>query len=757
MQKIKKLSIYDLNPRYFKDQDGDGKGDLRGLANKFSYLDFLGVETIMLQDVIGTGDKTTTENFKTIASDIGTVNDLTLVISHAQKYGIKVFIELKIGSINEQHAWFKNATVDKTEEFESVVEFSAKKDHDTQDVQYKFDNNVQGYYPINEQTSEIPLNWKSEYVLKAFLDVIKFWTSLGISGFVFRDFEYVGDKSRSELMNIDTLREMRKFYNTIKEVDHEIYVIGKSDIIELKDAQALVTGTTQIFDYFQSTKVSRTGADGKFLNDQITKFSPKKLFKKVNTIAKLPSSIVSLGSELTGRITSRWGDDGQFNAESAKSLAMLSMLSPASFATYYGDELGMKNIQLTHLDDFQDEDLEMRKKIAIENKISEKDFMDAQVLQAPINARSLMAWNEGKNSGFSIAAKTVTPVSADYYLNNVEFQFNEKNSILNFNKRLIAFVKSGKFKSLLEKATFKASVTLSGVEKFSYVSEDGEWLTAFINLSESRKMITKPKAGEVIFSSYADKDYNELPKALEPFESIVIVEGAGFPSLKFDKPVKAPAEVKITETATINIRVDSPEVKETEEEIKKKEVSKEKSEENKEKAAAQAAKEKEKLLAEREKAKEEERKAREKAKEDAAIAKEQARLEKEKQKTQIIKLKAKEKEEKLKAKEEARIAKEKERIAKEEMVKKLAQEAEEKARKAQEESAKAEKTVKQIEKTKEQEKAKQIAIKKEEDKTLKAKVSKDERTKLTEKEIAATVQIDIDDIDDIDEFLNQNK
>ena len=756
MQKIKKISIYDLNPRYFKDHNGDGVGDLRGLANKFSYLDFLGVEALILQDVIGTTGKTTTENFKTVADDIGTVNDLTLVLSHAAKYGIKVFIELKIGSINENHAWFKNATVDKTEEFETIVEFSAKKEDDTKEVKFKFDNSVQGYYPVNEQTSEIPLNWKSEYVLKAFLDVIKYWTNLGISGFVFRDFEYVADKNREELMNIDTLREMRKFYNTIKEVNHEILVIGKSSIIDLKDAQALISGTTQIFDYFQSTKVSTTGVDGKFGNDVINKFNPKKLFKRMNAIAHKPGFIVSLGSELTGRITSRWGDDGQFNAESAKTLSLITHLTPASSTFYYSDELGAKNIQLTHLDDFQDENLEMRKKIALENKITEKEFMDAQVLQAPINGRSLMAWNEGKNGGFSIAPKTITPVSADFYLNNVEFQFNEKNSILNFNKRLIAFTKSSKFKSLLEKATFKFSTLLSGVLKCTYQADNGEWLTLFANLSDGKKMFPKPKAGSVIFSSYAEKDYNEIPKALEAFESIVMVEGEGFPSLKSEKPAKAPAEVKVTETATVNIRTEMPEIIDPEVE-KAEKANKEKTAVDKEKDAVDRQKAKEAEKAAREKEAEKARAEKEKAREEALKAKEAARLEKEKQKTQIIELKQKEKNEKLKAKEAARIAKEKERIAKEEMVQRLAKEAEDKAKKAQEEAAKADQKVQKIESQKEQEKAKQIAIKKEKDKTLKSKVSADERTKLTEAEIASTVQIDIDDIDDIDEFLNQNK
>lgn len=70
---------------------------------------------------------------------------------------------------------------------------------------------------------------------------------------------------------------------------------------------------------------------------------------------------------------------------------MLLMLTKGSSSIYYGDEIGTPNIGLTHLDNFQDEDLSERKRVAYAAKISEKEFMDAQVLQNPINARALMA------------------------------------------------------------------------------------------------------------------------------------------------------------------------------------------------------------------------------------------------------------------------------------------------------------------------------------------------------------------------------
>jgi alpha-glucosidase len=41
-------AIYQIYPRSFADSDGDGVGDLRGVASRLDHLDALGVEAIWL-------------------------------------------------------------------------------------------------------------------------------------------------------------------------------------------------------------------------------------------------------------------------------------------------------------------------------------------------------------------------------------------------------------------------------------------------------------------------------------------------------------------------------------------------------------------------------------------------------------------------------------------------------------------------------------------------------------------------------------
>ena len=393
-----------------------------------------------------------------------------------------------------------------------------------QGYEAKYNEELNAYYPINERTREIPLNWESKLVANKFIDIIKFWDNLGVSGFVFKDFEYIEDKTKTIVMGEATLKELRRFYNAIKEVNDDIYVIGKSNIIEINNIDQYTDGITKVFDYFQTEKVSKIGTNDKYGNDVIGKFSPRKLASVISMIGNNNANILSFGSENNGRFVSRWGDDGQFHVESAKAFALLNHLLPSSSTIYYGDELGARNIGLTHLDDFQDEALELRKQNLREMKISEKEFMDAQVLQGPINGRSLMMWNANKNGGFSVSNKTVTPSSVGYKTNNVEIQYKDQDSVFNFYRKLFKLIKTPQNGLIIKKGEYKVSsmVSVGGVIKTSIRHNNKEIIT-FVNVSQSdRKIIRIPKEGKVILSTYAFKEYDQLPKKLQPFEGIVI-------------------------------------------------------------------------------------------------------------------------------------------------------------------------------------------------------------------------------------------
>ncbi len=522
----KKMVFYEVNPKYFKDYSGDGHGDLRGLSNKMDYFKYLGVDALILPNILSAYSDDAIQDYTKIAKSYGTISDLQRAISIAKTNKIKIIVELNIGSIKETHKWFKNA-LEENVSFEEIVDFKNNKEENiNKEEKYKYTNKTKSYYVINEKTQEVSLNWANEETMRKFIEVVKFWNDLGVNGFTFTNFEQINYRgTEGEIMSSDTLKTLRQLYISIKEINDNIMIIGKSNVLNYKDAKRFTLGATKVFDYTKLTTTSMLGTSKQYGNDQVGRFSQFALAKDLKASVGSNNNIVSFGSDKTGRITSRWGDEGQYNAESAKALGMLLLTTSSSSSIFYADELGAKNIGLNHLDDFQDATLHERKRALSDKKIKETKFMDAQVLQNPINTKSLMAWNKEKNGGFSHNEKTITPVSSSYKQINVELQYNDKTSPLNFYKKLINLSRTSTFKDVFNFGSYKISNQFgAGVIHVIRKFKDKE-IHIMVNLSNKPKYIIPPKmGGKVHLSTYGYKTYPELPKLLDQFEGILITK-----------------------------------------------------------------------------------------------------------------------------------------------------------------------------------------------------------------------------------------
>ncbi len=517
MENIKKISIYNLNVKYFNDSNNDGIGDLKGLLKKIDYFTFLNIDALILNDILSSESNEKNQNFTSISNQVGTIDDFEKIIKKCKKIGIKIFIEMNLGSIKKQHKWFKDSEKNEKKDF---VEFK-KKETEINGVA-KFNENNNKYYLVNEITQEIPINWNSSIVSKNFIKIIKYWINLKIDGFVFKNFENIHSKEKT--MSKNTLLELKKIYKAIKEINDNIFTIAKSKLIDYKLVNKYTLGSKKIFDYFICSQISLLGTHKKYGNDLIGKFYPHKLNKIISILGKNPTNILAFGNELSGRINSRWGDPGQYNSEAAKTICLLNLMTKASSSIYYSDELGAKNIGLTFLDDFQDKTLNLRKTNFFDIKIKEKDFMAAQVLQNPINARTLMLWNNKRNSGFSLANKTITPVSEGYIHNNVEVQFKNKNSILNFYKNVNEFLKNKKFSNVIKNGKLIISNYFFnlGIIKYKYELNKKKIIIISNFSLIKKKILITPKIKNIILSSYTNKKYHEFPSWLEAYETLLI-------------------------------------------------------------------------------------------------------------------------------------------------------------------------------------------------------------------------------------------
>jgi alpha-amylase len=101
-------TVYEIWPRSFKDSDGDGHGDFRGMIEKLDYLKGLGVDAIWLTPVFEAPSYHgyDFQDFYAIEKDYGTMADFEAFVAESHKRGIKVILDLVINHISDQHEWF---------------------------------------------------------------------------------------------------------------------------------------------------------------------------------------------------------------------------------------------------------------------------------------------------------------------------------------------------------------------------------------------------------------------------------------------------------------------------------------------------------------------------------------------------------------------------------------------------------------------------------------------------------------------------
>ncbi len=110
---LEKAVFYQIYPQSFKDTDGDGIGDVKGIIEKLDYVQSLGCNALWLNPCFESAFKDAgydVIDYYKVAPRYGTNNDLKKLFQEAHKRGIKVCLDLVAGHTSDQHPWFKKST-----------------------------------------------------------------------------------------------------------------------------------------------------------------------------------------------------------------------------------------------------------------------------------------------------------------------------------------------------------------------------------------------------------------------------------------------------------------------------------------------------------------------------------------------------------------------------------------------------------------------------------------------------------------------
>ena len=104
--------IYEIYPRSFQDSNGDGIGDLNGIAQRLDYLKALGVDAIWIGPMYPSPQVDfgyDISDYENVDPQYGTLADFDHLVSEARLRGIRILLDMVLNHTSDQHPWFVGA------------------------------------------------------------------------------------------------------------------------------------------------------------------------------------------------------------------------------------------------------------------------------------------------------------------------------------------------------------------------------------------------------------------------------------------------------------------------------------------------------------------------------------------------------------------------------------------------------------------------------------------------------------------------
>ncbi len=218
--------IYEVRVRSYYDQNGDGLGDLAGLAEKLDYLQDLGVTALWLLPLCPSplrDDGYDISDYYDVHPEVGTLNDFKRFLEEAHRRGLRVITELVLNHTSDQHPWFQRARrappgsshrnfyvwSDTPERYkEARIIFK-----DFEPSNWSWDPVAKAYFWHRFYAHQPDLNFENPEVQEELFRVVDFWFELGVDGLRLDAVPYLYE---AEGTNGENLPETHEFLKKLR-------------------------------------------------------------------------------------------------------------------------------------------------------------------------------------------------------------------------------------------------------------------------------------------------------------------------------------------------------------------------------------------------------------------------------------------------------------------------------------------------------------------------------------------------------------
>lgn len=492
--------FYQIYMPSFQDSDGNGYSDFAGMTSRLDYLQSLGIKGIWLTPFLKSpkvDNGYDVADYYEIDPVFGNPEEFNIFLKTAHDKGIKVIIDMVVNHTSTESKWFQEARKSKDNPFRDYYIWRDKPNNWESffgGTAWEQDTFTNQYYYHKFDVRMADLNWSNPKVVEEIQNMLRYWLNLGIDGFRFDVINFLTtdgivadnplkDGGQKHIYDIDQLgvkRAMRIIKSTVNEYDNR-FVVGEigSDKLE-------------VLSQYQSPDMMDVVFNFNF--GSIPEFSVERIFKELQDMEKYMNYYPTLffGSHDMPRLMDRLvGED----PGRAIALAALMLTARGVPFIYYGEEIGMQNIEANSFDEIADIQGKTHYKMALQAGKTPEEALTEGNNHNRDKSRSPMQWDESANAGFS-SGKPWIKVNENFKDVNVQNSLPKKNSILNTYKAMLELRNKEK---VLQYGKYEKLELLDGIILFTR-SFAGEKITVIVNFGKETK-IELPEGANVLMGN----------------------------------------------------------------------------------------------------------------------------------------------------------------------------------------------------------------------------------------------------------------
>jgi oligo-1,6-glucosidase len=532
--------VYQIYPRSFADSDGDGVGDLRGVLKHLDHLRRLGVDVVWLSPVYRSpmdDNGYDISDYQDIDPLFGTLADLDELIEELHARGMRLVMDLVVNHTSDEHPWFTESRSSRDNPKRDWYWWRDARPGTTPGTPgaeptnweshfsgptWTWDERTGQYYLHIFSRKQPDLNWENPDVRQAVYAMMRWWLDRGVDGF---RMDVINMISKDTSLPDTQPRPGSPYgpgdqYFTCGPRNHEFLQEMYREVFAGRDAHVLTVGEMPGVTIPQAvlfTEPERHELDMVFQFEHVQlDIGKDKYDLRPLHLPGLKASMAAWQAGLAGRgwnslywsnhdqprSVSRFGDDGVYRVDSAKTLATVLHLHQGTPYVYQGDELGMVNSPFAVIGDYRDiQALNYYATAAAAGGVDLAALLVAMRKMSRDQARTPVQWDASPQAGFTTGTPWIA-VNPDYPEVNAAAEVGQPDSVFEHYRKLIelrhndpvviegdfelllpehpaiwAFVRRGPDTELLVAANFSAEV-VSAV-----LPVDGEWADAAVVLT----------------------------------------------------------------------------------------------------------------------------------------------------------------------------------------------------------------------------------------------------------------------------------